>query len=141
MRSNCLLFVFFFQAEDGIRDLTVTGVQTCALPIWGAELLIDRCVGIIRAGIHVVGHVAVRAPVTLVLQRIRIPNRYAPVAIAIRGEEFVGLRIDANLGDAANVFGVVTALAAERVPDFAEELPILSKFQDKAIVVGREARG
>src|SRR2546427_5740011 len=27
---------FFFQAEDGIRDLTVTGVQTCALPIWPA---------------------------------------------------------------------------------------------------------
>src|SRR2546430_6397790 len=26
--------VFLFQAEDGIRDLTVTGVQTCALPIW-----------------------------------------------------------------------------------------------------------
>src|SRR2546430_13075446 len=31
---NALLVVFFFQAEDGIRDLTVTGVQTCALPIW-----------------------------------------------------------------------------------------------------------
>src|SRR5205085_6535433 len=30
-----LCFVFFFQAEDGIRDLTVTGVQTCALPIFG----------------------------------------------------------------------------------------------------------
>src|SRR2546421_8178044 len=28
-----LLFFFFFQAEDGIRDLIVTGVQTCALPI------------------------------------------------------------------------------------------------------------
>src|SRR5256886_11846930 len=28
-----LLSFFFFQAEDGIRDLTVTGVQTCALPI------------------------------------------------------------------------------------------------------------
>ena len=26
--------VFFFQAEDGIRDWSVTGVQTCALPIW-----------------------------------------------------------------------------------------------------------
>src|SRR5947209_3926500 len=26
---------FFFQAEDGIRDIGVTGVQTCALPIWG----------------------------------------------------------------------------------------------------------
>src|SRR2546430_9923171 len=32
---TCALHVlfFFFQAEDGIRDLTVTGVQTCALPI------------------------------------------------------------------------------------------------------------
>src|SRR6266478_10063386 len=28
-----ILIFFFFQAEDGIRDLTVTGVQTCALPI------------------------------------------------------------------------------------------------------------
>src|SRR2546427_8729599 len=28
-----LCHFFFFQAEDGIRDLTVTGVQTCALPI------------------------------------------------------------------------------------------------------------
>src|SRR2546427_10581718 len=31
---TCLLLFFFFQAEDGIRDLTVTGVQTCALPIF-----------------------------------------------------------------------------------------------------------
>src|SRR5205085_6257481 len=30
----CFLVFFFFQAEDGIRDLTVTGVQTCALPIF-----------------------------------------------------------------------------------------------------------
>src|SRR6266446_7789786 len=29
-------FFFFFQAEDGIRDYKVTGVQTCALPISGA---------------------------------------------------------------------------------------------------------
>src|SRR2546430_10543454 len=29
-----VVFIFFFQAEDGIRDLTVTGVQTCALPIY-----------------------------------------------------------------------------------------------------------
>src|SRR2546430_17592014 len=38
--------MFFFQAEDGIRDLTVTGVQTCALPIldqrtepWGVKVV------------------------------------------------------------------------------------------------------
>src|SRR5688572_13027008 len=33
---------FFFQAEDGIRDLTVTGVQTCALPICSADAIQDR---------------------------------------------------------------------------------------------------
>src|SRR5256885_10758224 len=32
-----LVFFFFFQAEDGIRDYKVTGVQTCALPISGAR--------------------------------------------------------------------------------------------------------
>src|SRR2546429_1665754 len=29
-------YIFFFQAEDGIRDVAVTGVQTCALPIYFA---------------------------------------------------------------------------------------------------------
>src|SRR5690349_15713730 len=33
MEVNLCHFFFFFQAEDGIRDLYVTGVQTCALPI------------------------------------------------------------------------------------------------------------
>src|SRR2546430_9938650 len=32
-RRYVVISFFFFQAEDGIRDLTVTGVQTCALPI------------------------------------------------------------------------------------------------------------
>src|SRR5256885_10905995 len=31
--GDCVSSVFFFQAEDGIRDYKVTGVQTCALPI------------------------------------------------------------------------------------------------------------
>ena len=35
---------FFFQAEDGIRDYKVTGVQTCALPIW-LVWLVDPMVG------------------------------------------------------------------------------------------------
>src|SRR5437016_12414043 len=30
---DCDIAIFFFQAEDGIRDWSVTGVQTCALPI------------------------------------------------------------------------------------------------------------
>src|SRR5689334_24202903 len=48
-------FFFFFQAEDGIRDGTVTGVQTCALPISAFE---DTILGLVarkrfeRAGQH-----------------------------------------------------------------------------------------
>src|SRR5699024_11462919 len=34
LSSSTLLIFFFFQAEDGIRDRNVTGVQTCALPIY-----------------------------------------------------------------------------------------------------------
>src|SRR5437762_11258119 len=46
--SECLrrlkFFFFFFQAEDGIRDTSVTGVQTCALPICTRVVLILKCV-------------------------------------------------------------------------------------------------
>src|SRR5437762_4240438 len=34
------IFIFFFQAEDGIRDTSVTGVQTCALPIYKPDLTV-----------------------------------------------------------------------------------------------------
>src|SRR2546426_1181809 len=49
-QRGCRLF-FFFQAEDGIRDYKVTGVQTCALPIligavFAAGSSYDRLVGI-----------------------------------------------------------------------------------------------
>src|SRR5437762_4605404 len=46
-RSERLLF-FFFQAEDGIRDTSVTGVQTCALPI-STRAWITRCVTATRS--------------------------------------------------------------------------------------------
>src|SRR5207245_4324182 len=35
-------FFFFFQAEDGIRDATVTGVQTCALPIFATRFEVPQ---------------------------------------------------------------------------------------------------
>src|SRR5438309_9180070 len=40
-RLECTRCVFFFQAEDGIRDGTVTGVQTCALPIFRVGDLVE----------------------------------------------------------------------------------------------------
>src|SRR5205085_6832721 len=44
VRRSILYVFFFFQAEDGIRDLTVTGVQTCALPI--SNSAVCYCLGI-----------------------------------------------------------------------------------------------
>src|SRR5207244_6731215 len=39
----CIFVFFFFQAEDGIRDDLVTGVQTCALPIWAERCSLLLC--------------------------------------------------------------------------------------------------
>src|SRR5438093_6911426 len=39
LHSYVSTFFFFFQAEDGIRDWSVTGVQTCALPIYPSDLI------------------------------------------------------------------------------------------------------
>src|SRR5687768_17752772 len=44
------LLLFFFQAEDGIRDVAVTGVQTCALPIWAVVSRDGAAVGCPRDG-------------------------------------------------------------------------------------------
>src|SRR5215203_6657774 len=45
-----MLLLFFFQAEDGIRYIGVTGVQTCALPIsCGAERLLGRRPAVLAA--------------------------------------------------------------------------------------------
>src|SRR6266446_8594583 len=56
---------FFFQAEDGIRDYKVTGVQTCALPIFGG-CRSGRCVGDLRSptasGLQRSGSVSARQP-------------------------------------------------------------------------------
>src|SRR5690606_42141746 len=44
-RSLRRLCVFFFQAEDGIRDFHVTGVQTCALPIFYSRAITESSQG------------------------------------------------------------------------------------------------
>src|SRR5256885_1513366 len=43
--THALGLFFFFQAEDGIRDYKVTGVQTCALPIYAKEMRLQRLSG------------------------------------------------------------------------------------------------
>src|SRR5438046_4719084 len=41
-----IFFFFFFQAEDGIRDWSVTGVQTCALPIFVPKVAVEKVAGL-----------------------------------------------------------------------------------------------
>src|SRR5208337_1566831 len=48
-------FFFFFQAEDGIRDTSVTGVQTCALPIYLVQAILNEIDGFDHSGKNHVG--------------------------------------------------------------------------------------
>src|SRR2546430_16874944 len=79
---DCLVVFFFFQAEDGIRVLTVTGVQTCALPIYTSVSMASGTGGHRHAGI---GFAEERQ---LEILADRAPAHDAPdVGGAIRSEE------------------------------------------------------
>src|SRR5256885_9573377 len=64
-----LIVFFFFQAEDGIRDYKVTGVQTCALPIFAARNVLEDGVGIDEVELLVGEHRQVGARAVM---RVRI---------------------------------------------------------------------
>src|SRR6266704_6644163 len=68
--------IFFFQAEDGIRDRNVTGVQTCALPIAVATAAPDRSFGSFEQEAHCL-----------------LPSREYPAMILLYIEERRGLKI------------------------------------------------
>src|SRR3712207_6675339 len=54
---------FFFQAEDGIRDIGVTGVQTCALPISESIIIYMESIGDARAFLSAAREVALTKPI------------------------------------------------------------------------------
>src|SRR3989449_11781078 len=91
------VFFFFFQAEDGIRDVAVTGVQTCALPICGPALL-GPGAGVARrrrrSGIS--GHARRAARAGAALDR--------------RGAPLPRPRYITGIGQAAMFTGIVTAV-------------------------------
>src|SRR5205823_10308019 len=60
---------FFFQAEDGIRDKLVTGVQTCALPIFGIASFDQGAIPIVLGGDHSVAAGSVAAAAQWAQQR------------------------------------------------------------------------
>src|SRR5438046_6061649 len=92
----CHPFSFFFQAEDGIRDWSVTGVQTCALPILHIEQgpvleSMNRSAGVVlgtfgleRNMVRFVGQAAHSGSTTIAMRRDAF---LAAAATALRSEE------------------------------------------------------
>src|SRR5688572_31529187 len=87
---RCGNVFFFFQAEDGIRDLTVTGVQTCALPIFRLPVTLELVVLSMAVAIAIAVPAAVVASV-----RQNTWGDYTAMIIALAGvsipEFFLGV--------------------------------------------------
>src|SRR5256885_13791717 len=96
---------FFFQAEDGIRDYKVTGVQTCALPIWATARDIAERLGLQRL-------VVVLAPLPEVDRSRRT------------GVVTVGVRSTGKLGVGVGRGGIVTVRIPVQSPAGPVENPI-----------------
>src|SRR5256886_3503645 len=120
-----LCLFFFFQAEDGIRDLTVTGVQTCALPISNRAAL-ERMGPDLRAAVRRalaadVSHVQVMARPPVAARR--------PLDAGLRARARIAVAIAASTGGPRALAEGVPRLPAGRgaavvlVPHLAPQFP------------------
>src|SRR2546430_12025188 len=98
--------IFFFQAEDGIRDLTVTGVQTCALPILMAD--IDH----FKEYNDAFGHLAGDEMLIKVARALRDSTREVDCVVRYGGEEFVVLLPETAATEAAETAERIRARVA-----------------------------
>ena len=66
---------------------------------------------------------------TLVLSRIRVEDRDATIAVPIRNEDFIRLRVVSGLGRQVKILRVVAARALSRMADLEEEFAVLAELQ------------
>src|SRR3712207_126220 len=110
---------FFFQAEDGIRDIGVTGVQTCALPIaprwlvrsWPWSDVPEDAEAYAAAGVSIAGSDRAVAAIVGALGSIEVPKR----TVDLPGHYASVLKVSDDLGIAFATDGVGSKLVvAER---------------------------
>src|SRR5260370_80129 len=117
--------VFFFQAEDGIRDSSVTGVQTCALPIWQARRELPDTRPVAKAAEAVGTHAvllarardetaAARAALDAAIAEVDAMTRRLRQAAAMRRMPTADGQVDAVARAAAEIENAATQLHAER---------------------------
>src|SRR5216683_5339187 len=104
---NSWCFFFFFQAEDGIRDLIVTGVQTCALPISRGVRVRAMVRSIARAGgISSLPQVEIVAGDMARPETLAEPLRGVDRAMLISSSDAAMLDVQSSFIDAARKAGV-----------------------------------
>src|SRR5256885_2786810 len=115
-------YCFFFQAEDGIRDYKVTGVQTCALPIY--------LISLINATIAAFDAPGRQSLFPMLVPRGQLQNAITLNAMLFQTGQLVGPAIAGVLiarvsiaapffVNAASYFAIIGALLAMRIPPIA----------------------
>ena len=100
-----------------------------------AELRGRRRRRIVRAEVGVVRLVAVGAPVALHLAGVGIEHGDALVVVAVGDIGLVGLRIDPDLGHAAEILQVVAAAVLAELADLQQELAVLGELEDVRVLL------
>src|SRR5437016_10633772 len=98
------MFFFFFQVEDGIRDWSVTGVQTCALPICSSLTAAQPLNNIVRGGLQAMAAVAGGA------QSLHVSGMDEALAIPSELAMKVALRTQQILLEESGIAGTIDAL-------------------------------
>src|SRR5256886_8752133 len=114
---------FFFQAEDGIRDLTVTGVQTCALPISCNTSATGKFSGSARFGN------ALCADVGAIMRACKMNFTHGLVRLANRLLKIFAHRRDARHSSAARHDGIAVPLgSAVKDGDIGQRMDLAQSF-------------